>query len=299
VKASSLEMTSGQLDVDTDNLISSTDADPAQRVQIVQLVAHDHVLVKQPGYTARAATAEVNPQAGITQNTTAAPSTAGGKDYRFVQLKGDPTGVTGPVRPEVEVPLTTMDAGKIPTGLTSTAGAATAIITSDEQWLFTSPTTNTYVFSGHVLIDYGIFKATCDLMQVNCSQVKMPDAAAPNSTIQRLAVDNIIAEHNVRIVQGDHDQRVSTADRAVINPREGKAILSGNAVVVDNLKGSRLQNADIILTLTPGNLTEEAVIPPGTPGQPLQRPTIILPDSALHLDEIKKSTEKDSHASAH
>ncbi len=304
VNASSLKMTSGQLDATTLNTQSPAESDPTKRVQIARLFAHDHVLITQPGFKARAASAEVNPQAGFSQNPANGSSTGAGKDYRLVQLHGDPTGATGPVRPEVEVPLQDMNPGMVPGDKAAGPTATTAKITSDEQWLFTSPTTNTYVFMDNVAIDVGnpagrIFMGTCERMQVNCTQVQTPSPAAPNSGATRLAVDNIVAERNVRIVQGDQGQSVSTADRAVIMPREDKAVLSGNAVVVDNAKGSRLQNADITLMFSNGQLSE-GIDPaaPAAPGQPIQRPTFSLPASALHLDEIKKATEKDSNSPA-
>lgn len=298
VNASSLEMTSGQLDVFTSNVRpepgADTVSDPTKRVQIVQLLARNHVVVTQPGFKALAAEAEVNPQVGNPKFATSPPAANDTKAYRMLQLRGDPQGVNGPKRPEVDVPLKSQNPVASTGAYDPSALAATAKITSDEQWLFTSQTVNNYMFMGNVTIDGGSFVATCDRMLVNCLPANT--TAAPGASIPSLTVDNIVAESHVRLVQGDKGQRVSIADKAIITPREDKAVLTGNVVVVDNATG-RMQNADLTIVLHDGKpvVTTSA----SNPGDPLKRPTIILPSSALHLDQIKKAAEKDSNKSAH
>ncbi len=301
VSASSLRMSSGQLDAFTYNVPTAQESDPTKRVRIAQLVARDHVSITQPGFTALAATAEVNPQAGLAQNADANTTTGGGKQFRLVQLKGDPQGLLGPKQPEVDVPIRNMNLSSTTGNTSAPASEATAKILSDDQWLFTSPTANTYVFMGNVSIEVRdangkIFLATCDDMQVNCSSTATPGGADATAAIPHLVVDNIVAEKNVRIVQGAQDERVSTADRALITPSLGTAKLTGNVVVVNNLTGSSLRYGDVVLTLASGHLNEEVVPQQAAPGQPIQRPTIIVPAQSLHLDEYKKSLKKDSNS---
>ncbi len=299
VHASSLEMTSGQLDVFTSNVRTEPGADalndPTKRVQIVQLVARNQVVITQPGFKALAAEAEVNPQVGNPKFAAGTSPDGEAKAYRMLQLRGDPTGVHGPQRPEVDVPLQSQSTVAMAGAATAAPTATMAKITSDEQWLFTSPSVNNYMFMGNVAIDGGSFTATCDRMLVNCVPAKATDESAATGSIRSLTVDNIVAESHVRLVQGDKSQRVSTADKALILPREDKAMLTGNVMVVDNETG-RMQNADITITLHDGKPVVTTTA--STPNDPLKRPTIILPASALHLDQIKKAAEKDSNKSA-
>ncbi len=291
VKASSLEITSGNLDVLTNNAPGAA-TDPTQHVQIIQLKARDHVLVTQPGFKASAAQADVNPQVANPKVAGAEAPAANDQTYRMLQLSGDPAGVLGPVRPEVEVPMQNLNLGGTPGAGSTTAKPAsangTAKITSDEQWLFTSPDTNNYVFMGNVSIDGGTFTATCDRMLVNC----LPPKASGTTTtapLTRLVVDDIVSEGHVRLVQGS---RISTGDRAVMTPRERKFVLSGNVLVLDNATGRRMDYADIVIQ---GDQPPQAVPHPGAPGQAIQRPSITIPLSSLHLDDIKKSAEKGSN----
>jgi len=90
----------------------------------------------------------------------------------------------------------------------------------------------------------------------------------------------------VRITQGT---RVSTAGKALILPHEGRVELSENALVVDSANGgSRLENAN--LEISQGEVA--AVSIPGVPGQPLVRPTLVLPSNAF--DKVRKPVDKPS-----
>jgi hypothetical protein len=160
---------------------------------------------------------------------------------------------------------------------------APTIVTSDQQWLMTGPAGSTYYFEGNVQIDGGSFEASCDKMRAEGTPAKNADgsnAAGP------VVLERVIAEDHVRIVQGT---RISTANKAILLPREGKIDLTGNVVVVDSANGgTRMENSDL-------ELTKDAIVTiptPGVPGRPLTRPTFSGRSSTMNFDKIGKPANK-------
>jgi len=285
--ANNLDLTCQALDVFTDNAPAAAGADPlapaAQFEKIQRLVARDQVAITQRDYQARAARADIYPRtnlAGLSADKAKQP-------YRSVQLFGDPAGVQGPVRPTVELPPmqgVNFDASR--------AGAVAAApntvptkVTSDEQWLLSSPTSNTYYFNGHVQIDAGV-------MQASCNQMSAFASPAPTGA-SGMTLNRILAEGLVKIVQGTS---VSTAGHAEISPSEHTATLSDNAEATDPARNLNLKDANIVVHLDTHRA--EAVRPPPTPGQKAMRPTITLPAGAINFDKLMKPGDKPTVGSA-
>jgi lipopolysaccharide export system protein LptA len=291
--ASDLGLTCRTLEVDTNNAPPQPGVDPlspdAQFDKIQKLVASDHVEITQNDYHAHAATAVIFPRASVTGEQADAGATTEAKSYRAVQLSGDPQGVTGPLRPEVELPpLQGVTLGATPTGnLTVNPNTTPTKITSDKQWLLSSPTDNTYYFEDNVQIDAGILQATCDKMRAFGSPSPEANPATPGAA--KLTLERILADGQMRIVQ---DTTVSTADHAEILPNHKPPIatLSGNVVVVDSTRHTNLKNADVIIHLDTHQA--EAVTPPAQPGQKAQRPTFEMETGANNFDNLMKPGDK-------
>jgi len=307
VTARDLETTCGELDAYTRNFAPESTpaggtlaankpaADPLGAVdqmgEIQELIARNFVEItqrrtgaRQNDYQAHAARAEIYPEVQVASEASG-PATNEVSQRRFVQLFGDPTGVEGPVRPEVEMPP--MQAmGVVASGTTGTPAPVSGVstkVTSDQQWLTTSSTGSTYYFEGNVQIDGGTFQASCDKMQAEGAPAKSATGSGPAGPV---VLEQVIAEGSVRITQGT---RVSTAGKALILPHEGRVELSENALVVDSANGgSRLENAN--LEISQGEVA--AVSIPGVPGQPLVRPTLVLPSNAF--DKVRKPVDKPS-----
>jgi len=286
VTASDYDSTCGQLIVTTNNLPAAPGDDPltapAKFGQITELQEVNHVVVSQGAYQAFAASAEIFPQAKITPDP-AAPAAPADQAYRLVQLHGDPTGVTGPIRPEVDVPLqqavdlsslTGGPANPAATNKNSPSGvpATIAKITSDDQWLMTNPVSsapgapaaNVYYFIGHVNIDGGDFVATSDRMRAEGSPAKSGDGS-------KVAVERIIIEDQVVFKQRTAD---ITANRAEIIPATNLMTLTGNAVAKDATKGKNTTGERIVYNLKTTEWHTDT--PPGKPGEPVQRPTFTI-----------------------
>ncbi len=298
VSARDLEATCDTLDAYTHNLASASSPTvdaletTGQLGEIQELIARGFVEITQrranagqSDYRAHAARAEIYPQVGVNDEASG-PAEAAAPQRRSVELFGDPDGVQGPVRPEVEMPPM-QNLGIVPVGSsTATAPAVIAptLITSDQQWLITGPAGSTYYFEGNVQIDGGSFEGSCDKMRAQGTPAKNADGSNATGPV---ILERVIAEDHVRITQGT---RVSTAGKAVLLPHEGKVELSENAVVVNSADGSRLENAD--LELTKGEVV--AVPAPAASGQPIVRPTIILPSKAMNFDKVGKPADKPS-----
>jgi lipopolysaccharide export system protein LptA len=291
--ASDLELTCKTLDVYTNNAPPAAGADPlspsAQFDKIQKLVARDQVDITQRDYHAHAARAEIYPRANLAGDATSDAATP----YRSVQLFGDPTGVGGPVRPEVELPpMQGVSLSATPSGrLSATANTAPTIVTSDEQWLLSSPAGNTYYFDGNVHIDAGILRATCDKMSAIGASAPSADPAKPGKA--PMTLDRILADGEVWIVQGT---TISTAGHAEILPAEHIATLSDNAMVADSTRNMNLKDANIVIHLDTHRA--EAVRPPPTPGATATRPTITLPAGAINFDKLMKPGDKPAAGSS-
>lgn len=270
--------------------------------EIVRLLAQDQVVIRERDYEARAASAEIFPRADV-ENDSGATDATTGTAHRFVQLHGDPEGLTGPVRPEVILPPLGNMGWETPSPADETVASSNqpTIITSDEQELFTGPGGNQYWFKGNVNIDGGDLHATCDEMQAltgaaatsgnsttgpsNTTSPNPPAAGAPAS------VERIVAQGNVRIVQAT---RIATAGRAEILPGPGTVTLSEEPRVTDSAEGSSAEGAELVLRRGQRTAYIEGA-PPGS-SMPTERPTVILPP--MNFDNIFKAGNNTTPAPA-
>jgi lipopolysaccharide export system protein LptA len=281
---------------------------PGEVGEVMRLLARGHVVIHQRDYEAHAATAEIFPRADVVQDGATAS-----QPHRYVELHGDPAGILGPVRPLVILPPMgdlgwdestegnpSTSSGQASTGnitgntTASPAPAANStptVITSDEQELLTSPAGNQYWFEGNVEID-GALKATCDKMEV----LATPAHAAGNTTVATAtpesgAIDRILAEGHVVITQGT---RRATAGQAEITPGAGEVVLTENPLVVDSADGTQAIGARMVLKRGERKAFIEG--PEATPGQPAQRPTLILPP--MNFDNFGKPDDKQASPSS-
>ncbi len=290
VTALDYDSTCGQLIVTTNNLPAGPGDDPltapAKFGQITELQEINHVVVRQGAYQALSASAEIFPQAKLAPDmaegaTEVAPSAAPAQAYRLVQLHGDPKGITGPFRPEVDVPLKqTVDlvaaepgAGR-PDGKAVNADAV-ARITSDEQWLMTNPVAdspdnpagNTYYFLGNVRIDAEAFNATSDRMRAE---------GAPAKDGDKIAVERIIIEDHVTFKQSSTE---ITASRAEILPGSHLVTLTGNVVVKDLVKGGSSTSEHVVYNMETRAVDTDT--PPAKAGEPVKRPSFTIPGGSV------------------
>jgi lipopolysaccharide export system protein LptA len=298
VTGNDLDMTCAALDVFTNNVPAQPGEDPllaaAQVNKIQELIARGQVDViqtvsaqadgSQSAYEAQGARAVIHPKTHVSDEAAADQTKTMDKEYRLVELFGDPAGVAGPLRPTVEVPLLEGLGGGADTGNQTNGPVAPTktIITSDQQQLLTSPTGNTYFFSGNVRINGGALQATCDEMRAE---------VAPGST----TLKDIIAAGNVIITQ---DTTKATAGRAEIVPGDQPVVtLSDNAQVVDKTKGEDVSNADIIIHFDPHTHThtttlEQSSNPTGVKSS--LRPSITFPVTAKPFDNALNLGNKPS-----
>ncbi len=287
VTASDYDSTCGQLVVTTNNVPAAPGDDPltapAKFGQITELQEINHVVVSQGAYQALAASAEIYPLAKVNPDAVAvAPAAPADQAYRLVQLHGDPRGITGPRRPEVDVPLQTavdLSAPAAPpasptapkSGAPTTSANSPAKITSDEQWLMTNPVSaapdtpaaNTYYFNGNVHMDSDSFNATSDRMRA--------EGRSANGTDNKIAVERIIVEGHVTFVQGT---TTITADRAEILPAKRTVTLTGNVIVKDPAKGRTSTSEHVVYNLDTHVIDTDS--PPARPGEAVKRPTFTI-----------------------
>ncbi len=118
-------------------------------------------------------------------------------------------------------------------------------------------------FSDQVQVEATNLVATCEQLEVIATKKEGTDTKGPED----LEVAQIIASRSVKVEQSG---RIATADKALIQPREGTIILEGNAVVNDDR--GRVSGHRMILNKGKRNAIVEGGGPKG------ERAKITLPD---------------------
>jgi lipopolysaccharide export system protein LptA len=296
VTGQDMETTCTTLEVFTLNASPSKAPGPASALggggdvgQVIRMLAKGQVVIHQRDYEAHAAVADIYPRADVAEDV--AGGTTVSQPHRFVELFGDPTGATGPVRPTVVLPPMgnlgwgTDEKGNTTTAGNSTAASAPTVITSDQQQLFTSPAGNQYWFDGNVQIDGGEMQATCEHMHVLAAPPKSSPGAGNTTTGGPAGIEKIVCTDQVRVVQGT---RTATAGEAEIFPDTGDVVLTQQPLVVDSANGTQASGDRLVLKRGQREAFVEGA--PATATAPATRPTAILP--AFNFDNFEKAGDK-------
>ncbi len=154
------------------------------------------------------------------------------------------------------------------------------VVDSDALVMNATDGQNFFYFTGNVRVTGTNLTVTCERLDVVTTR-KEDDTEAVIG--QLTAIESIVASGKVEIFQGD---RQITAGRAVLNPREGRVVLTDNPKIIDQdveVSGWRI-------TLLKG---ERKALVEANPEQGQGgRPTVML-DSLPDLGYREKEPEKD------
>jgi len=304
VTGQDMETTCTTLEAFTRNASPATAPGPASALggggdvgEVIRMLAKGQVVIHQRDYEAHAAMADIYPRADVAEDQ--AGGTTVSQPRRYVELFGDPTGATGPVRPTVVLPPmgdlgwgteekgNTTATGNLSTssGQATSAARAPTIITSDQQQLFTSPAGNQYWFDGNVHIDGGEMNATCEHMHVFAAPQKSGQGTGNTTTSGPAGIETIVCTDQVRVVQGT---RTATAGEAEIFPDTGEVVLTQQPLVVDSANGTQATGDRLVLKRGEREAFVEGA--PATATTPATRPTVIIP--GINFDNFGKSGNK-------